>query len=598
MLGDFYRVLTRWPGDKGRIYGLFLIMTVSAALEAVGIGLVLPFVAVVQDPDVLRKSFAYPLYQALGATSTAGIVIVSGIPLVVFFLLKNVYILFAQWVQMRFIYARLTRLSRELLASYLARPYAYHLEHNSQELTRNAVVSASDAFTAAMPQFFILVVEGVTIFIVTAFLLFLEPVAVPVSAVVVGACGYAMGRYYREKGTILGERQRDEQVGMMRWAQHALGGVKEVTVAGASRFFLDGFTESSRRQSDAIRAHRTIIMFPRLTLEVLGVLGLVLVASIVVVRGGDAKHLMPLLGALAFAVVRLMPSLTKIVGALGELRFYVPTIAAMKRDLHDGKDEAELPPAPRLPFEKELRLASITFQYPEGDAPALADVDLTVTRGESVALVGRSGSGKTTLVDVLLGLHPPQRGDVLVDGEKVDGEAWRRLRSIVGYIPQTVFLCDDSLRANIAFGVPTAEIDDERVWHCLEVARLRGFAEQLPEQLDTAVGERGVRLSGGQRQRLGIARALYRDPQILVLDEATSALDGITESEVVEAIDAVRKDRTSIVIAHRLSTVKKCDRLVLLSNGRVEHVGTWDELMATSEPFRELARHGFAEDAA
>jgi len=310
------------------------------------------------------------------------------------------------------------------------------------------------------------------------------------------------------------------------------------------------------------------------------------------IRGGDTQRLVPLLGALALAVVRLMPSATRVLGALAEVRYYGPTVAALHADLMSVPDPvfSTVPGGGTrpLPFSQEVKLTDISYTYAEAPRPALERVSLTIQKGEAIALIGPSGAGKTTLVDILVGLLASRTGTIEVDGQILDTTTWRRWQRLIGYIPQQVYLCDDTLGRNIAFGVPDAQIDQARLQHALQAACLSDMVRELPNGLETLIGERGVRLSGGQRQRIGIARALYPDPQVLVLDEATAALDNATEHEVVEALEAARTGRTLIVIAHRLSTVRRCDRLVYMAGGRVVQVGNWDALLAGNEEFRNL----------
>jgi ATP-binding cassette subfamily C protein len=384
---------------------------------------------------------------------------------------------------------------------------------------------------------------------------------------------------------------------MVKTIQQGLAGVKEARLFGCERFFLDAFRRSGEAYSRSLVVHGVTGILPRYVLEIVGVLALVLVTIAMLGRGAEARAVLPLLGALAVAAVRLLPSLARILGSVAQIRFHKPSLDALYDAFQlEGPDAAQRElrkdRVPPLRMEREVRMVDVHYTYPGAAEPSLRGVTLRLAKGESVGLVGLSGGGKTTIADTLIGLLTPDRGRVEVDGEPLEGErliAWQRN---IGYIPQTIFLCDDTIRRNVAFGVEDEEIDDERVREALKAARLDELVATLPEGLSTFVGERGIRLSGGQRQRIGIARALYFDPKVLVLDEATSSLDGATEREVVEAIERLRSERTMLVIAHRLSTVRACDRIVLVAKGEILDSGTWDDLLGRSDEFRKLVRLG------
>jgi ATP-binding cassette subfamily C protein len=379
---------------------------------------------------------------------------------------------------------------------------------------------------------------------------------------------------------------------MLKWLQQGLGGVKETRIIGVEDFFIRAYAKRSGPFGRSLVVHRMLSALPRYVLETTGILGLVLMTIVMFLRGADETAVLPVLGALAVAAVRVLPSTAHIIGSVSLIRFVKPSVDSLWKALEpwegDGKHGTRLADEKPLPLEKEIRLDDVAFTYPNAPRPSLDGVSITIAKGESIAFVGGSGAGKTTVVDALIGLLVPDRGSISIDGQALEGERVQRWQRAIGYIPQTVFLSDDSIRRNIAFGVDDAGIDDVRVQRALVAARLDELTASLPEGLDTFVGERGVRLSGGQRQRIGIARALYLDPKVLVLDEATSSLDGVTEREIVDAIEHLRADRTMIVIAHRLSTVRSCDRLVFMAEGKIVDVGPWEELAARNPEFRRL----------
>jgi ABC-type multidrug transport system fused ATPase/permease subunit len=369
--------------------------------------------------------------------------------------------------------------------------------------------------------------------------------------------------------------------------QQSLGGVKEVKLSGRERFFLAQFDERVAGAGQLRTRYAVVASTLRMGVETVFVCGLLAVSLLLTLERGAAA--LPLLGLYAYAGFRVIPSANRIMMYISELRY-------SRAWIHDLRDDlAALPPPAPAPggaepirFTRAVALEGVSYTYADEADPVLVDVDLTIARGESIGIVGPSGAGKSTLIDLLLGLLTPTRGRITVDGRDVAG-ALRSWQRHIGYVAQEPFVLDDTLRRNVAFGVGDAEIDDQRVTAALRLAQLGEFVVGLPAGLDTMLGERGTRLSGGQRQRVAIARALYDEPEVLVFDEATSALDTPTERELIAALEALRGVKTLVVIAHRLTTVRHCDRLAVLRDGRLAAVGPWDELLARDAGFRALA---------
>lgn len=362
---------------------------------------------------------------------------------------------------------------------------------------------------------------------------------------------------------------------MIKWVNQGLGGVKESRVLGREGYFVDAYRASSAGYARAMRYLATVSQLPRLYLETLVAGGILLLLGVAMARHEGSEVVVPTLALFGAAAFRLLPSVNRIIASITNIRYHESAVEVIHRDMGlmagaGAHREADAPgPGGELQFAHDIELRDVCFQYPESNVTTLNGVSLVILKGSAVALVGPSGAGKTTLVDVLLGLLQPTSGAVLVDGQDVHAHlrSWQRR---IGYIPQVIYLSDDTLRRNVAFGVPDPDIDDEKVWKALESAQLAGLVRAWPDGLTAVVGERGVRLSGGQRQRIGIARALYHDPEVLVLDEATSSLDGATERDIMSAIEALAGNKTLIVIAHRLSTVERCDRTYWIRDGRFE----------------------------
>jgi len=360
--------------------------------------------------------------------------------------------------------------------------------------------------------------------------------------------------------------------------QQGLGGAKDVKLLGRENDFLKQYSIHNRESSKVGRLNNTIQQLPRIWLELLAVCGLVALVLVMLAQGGALETIIPKLGLFAVVTFRLMPSVSRLLNVMQSLKYCLPVIDILGKDLSLFTPENIEKEVKISSFQNALELQHITYTYPEVALPSLKDISLSIKHGESVGFIGTSGAGKSTLVDILLGLLPPDQGVVMVDGKDIR-ENLRGWQNQIGYVPQSIYLTDDTLLRNIAFGLSTEQIDNESVSKAIRAAHLADFIQSLPEGLNTVVGERGIRLSGGQRQRIGIARALYHDPSVLVLDEATSALDTATEKGVMDAVRELQGSKTIIIVAHRLSTIEHCDRLYRLENGQITSQGTPDKIL-------------------
>ena len=581
--------------QRYRAVGLFFLMLLGAGFEALGIGLVMPFIALVADPMSVQQMPVLPAaVEALGITTESGIVIAAGLGLLITYLVKNLYLALMYYAQFRFVFSNQVRLSKKLFDSYLHSPYAFHLHRNSAQLLRNVNEEVRMTFQSVLIPMLTLGVELSVVVVLAGLLIYVEPVVAPVAILTFALISLGFYRSIRRKTVRLGKRQQHHNGLMIQWVNQGLGGIKEAKVVGCEDYFLDHYTRSSEEYAQAMRFHRFVKEIPRNVIETLGLGGMILVVVLLVARGQDMTHILPVLGLFAMAAVRLLPSLTRIIAALTAMRHYKPSVNVIAKDLallremdlagpQHGQD------AEPVSFEDVLTFEQVSYTYPGAEEPTLQGLDFSIRRGESVGFVGPSGAGKTTTVDLLLGLLPPEAGRVCVDGRDISDnlDSWQ---SQLGYITQPVYLMDDTIRRNVAFGTPDDEIDDGTVWQALEDAQLAHLVASLPDGLDTTIGEGGVRISGGQRQRLGIARALVRQPDLLVLDEATSALDNATERQINTSIERLAGRMTLVIIAHRLSTVRHCDRLFFLCDGRLVDVGTYDDLLAGNAQFQQMVR--------
>jgi ATP-binding cassette, subfamily B, bacterial PglK len=558
------------PHERRHGAVLLLMMMLGMLLETLGVGLVIPLIALLSEPGyVQRIGPLRGLVAVLGNPGPQTLVMMALVCLVVVYLLKNLYLAFLAWHQTRFSFRVQARLSQKLFSTYLGQPYTFHLQRNSAQLIRNAITEIGYITGRVLTPGLQMGTEMLVVIGLCALLLTVEPLGAGVVIAVLGGAAWLFHHVTRARMSYWGkERQRHEGL-RIQHLQQGLGGAKDIKLLGREGYFSAAYEVHNVKSAHAGRFHSALQQMPPLGLEFLAVLGLVGVIAIMMMRGRELGAVVPTVGLFAAVAFRLMPSVNRILLATQSLRYGMPAIDVVHAELMLA------PAAPAsaaqhsiAPFAREIRVASVDFAYPGVDATSLQQLSLQVAHGESVGIIGPSGSGKSTLVNLVLGLLSPTRGSVEVDGVDIRSDM-RGWQNQIGYVPQSIFLTDDTLLRNVAFGIPHDQIDHAAVARAIKSAQLDQFVASLPEGLDTVVGERGVRISGGQRQRIGIARALYHDPAVLVLDEATSSLDGATEAGVMEAVNAFHGQKTTIIVAHRLSTVENCDRLYRLDHGRV-----------------------------
>ncbi len=574
MLLRIWRLLDR--SERRQLLLLTPLVLVTAGFELVGVSAVIPFITLLAEPDAaLGLPIVGSWIEASGVGDTATLLRYAGIGLALAVLATNGMIMVTRYRQFRFAANLTYSMSTRLLSHYLAQPYAFTLTRNSATLT-NAVMGQVGRVTSGVGTGLGLMTAGVSIVALLGFLIALDPLLALTSFGVLGAI---YGGVFVITRSYLTRTSRElVKLGSARYkaVNEAMGGFKDLKVAGRERDALRHYQVPARRQARISATVNAISGLPRYALEAIAAGGMVVIASLMAGREGSLTGTLPLLGAYVFGALRLLPAMQSLFSAFTSLRNTIGAVEVLEADLAIARESDEPlaePPAP-LPFEHNITLRAVDYRYPVGTEDALHGIDLEITKGRSLAIVGRTGSGKTTLVNVLLGLLDPTAGSISVDGVPFDARNRRAYRRLFGYVPQDIFLTDDTIRRNVALGIPDDEIDDEAVHRACRQAQVDDFIEhELPNGYLTIVGERGVRLSGGQRQRIGIARALYHQPAILVFDEATSALDVHTEKRVFEALHAIARERTLVMIAHRLETVAKADRVVVLEGGRVTNVG-------------------------
>jgi ABC-type multidrug transport system fused ATPase/permease subunit len=538
-------------------------------LETAGIGLIVPVLAVITDQDAGSH---YPVLIAanrwLGGDQSRFVVFVVS-AMVLLYMVKGAFLGLLSWWQARYIFSIEAGLSRRLYAVYLSQPYDFHMQRNSALMVRNLTTGVGQLAGAVMSGT-TLISECMVLIGVIALLLYVEPLGAVLVGGSLGFAGYVFYHLTHKRILQWGTARQHHEGQRLQCLQQGLGGVRDVKLLGREHQFVAAYEEHNIANARVAKRQSIITALPRLWLELLTVTGLAGLILAMIYQGKPIDAIVPTIGLFAAAAFRLMPSANKVLNALQNLRYNLPVIDTLHAEI---ALQTKLPATKRerLPFTRRLRLEKLAYRYPGADVDMLADVNLDIGCGTTVGFVGPSGAGKSTLINLMLGLLVPTSGRIFADDRDINDylSSWQ---ACIGYVPQSVFLIDDSLRRNIAFGLSEHEIDATAVQRAVVAAQLADFVDALPDGLDTRVGERGIRLSGGQSQRIGIARALYHDAPVLVLDEASSALDMATEAAVMETVNGLRRDKTVLIIAHRMSTVAGCDELYEVSVGRVRRL--------------------------
>jgi ABC-type multidrug transport system fused ATPase/permease subunit len=570
MSGRFHRYLTLVePGKRILWAGMVVFALVISGLEGAGAVLVYALVGLATDPQgATDLPLVGDVRALLPDTPHDQRVALTAMAVAVFFVIRGGAVLGQRYYQDRVTQQAGVDLQTRLLERYLRLPYSFHLRRNSSELIRNTNESVAEILNSVLVPAVKLLSEAFVVLVILIVLMLAL-------------------RVVRPRVRHLGSVSQREGARSYQALQQGLHGYRDITVLGRQDFFIDTFRRSRAVIARTRYLRGVLSELPRVSIEgtMIGLIAAFVAVS--TLRGDGARESLAVLGLFAYAALRIMPALNKIVNSINAMRFGHAALDDVRDDLGLSVPEGHRGDE-RLPFSDALRLESVEFTYEGTSEPTLRDIDFEIRSGDSIGIVGATGSGKSTLVDLIVGLSHPTRGRITVDGLPLARRetAWQRN---IGMVSQQVFLLDDTLRRNIALGVPQEEVDEDRVREAVRLAQLSEFVAALPEGLDTTVGEHGMRVSGGQRQRVAIARALYPQPSLIVLDEGTSALDNLTESMFIEALRELRRDHTIITVAHRLSTVRDYDRIVFMRAGRIEDIGTFDQLGARNEGFRLLA---------
>ncbi len=570
------------PRQKRMSLLLFMIIFVGSLFELLGVTAILPLVEALMDMQTFcGKWYIAPVIHYLGLRNERQIIYTIAVLIIAVYIVKNIYLLWSMHIQYRFRFGFERELSTRMLSAYLRRPYEYFLNINSAQILRSIEGDVTAVFTI-YDFFFRIVAEACNVILIGVFLLCTDWIMALGVLTLSGLCFVTVTLVFKHMLKGVGEKHREADILKKKYAYQAVNGIKEINVMKRNDFFIHKYEEAYKVSAEMERKSTFLAGSPEKVIEISCIAGLVIIICLRVSMGIDPQVFVPQLSVFAVSAFRILPSISKLAGYVNGLMYKRPALEAAYVQLHEVeeyeeilKDYTDHKPVEKemnhLTFRTSLEIKNICWKYPKASQEVIRDLSLVIRKGDAIGFIGPSGAGKTTLSDLIMGLFKPQKGCILMDGIDIYTIP-KRWAEIIGYVPQTVYLTDDTLRNNISFGIEEEEIDDEKVWYALEQAQLKEHVMGLPDGLDTIVGERGVKFSGGQRQRVAIARALYYNPEILVLDEATSALDNETENAVMAAIDSLQKKKTLIIVAHRLSTIKNCDRVYEVRDGQIFEV--------------------------
>lgn len=581
--------------ERRQFWLLAALMVVVAIAEVAGISAVLLLLNVLADPAKIHSNAVLSLlYSKGGFSSDFRFMVGLAVAVLVVVLCGQAIKATGTYAGIRFATMRGFTVSSRLLEGYLNQPYAWFLARNSSDVAKNVLVEVDGLVVRVMAPAIRIIASVLMVLGIVSLLMIIDPLITVLSAGLLGLFYAGVYLALRDRLRRLGDDLMRAFGERFRIAQEALGGIKEVKLLGLEDIYMQTYRVAARKSARSQATIGVVSELPRFALEAISFGTLLALILLLLLRsGGSIAEIVPILGVFAMSVMRLLPALQQVYQGLASIRGAQSILATVVADhaaaltAAGASVQAQTQP---LHLRDKLDLSGVTFAYAMAGRPALRGLDMKIYARTTVGIVGGTGAGKTTLVDLVLGLLTPDAGTICVDQTAVTPANLRAWQKSVGYVPQAIFLTDDTIAANIAFGVPKDRIDMAAVERAARHAALHDFiSTELPQAFETVVGERGVRLSGGQRQRIGIARALYRDPTLLIMDEATSALDNLTERAVMEAVRNIRADKTIVLIAHRLTTVRECDTIFLMEQGRVVAQGTYDELVAGNETFRKMA---------
>lgn len=555
-------------GERKRVIVLIFLLFLGMILEVFGLGILIPILSLLLDPENIDNEFGLIFIKNfLPEVSNKIFVLIFLTTILVTYLVKSLFLIYLNHKQNRFLADLTAEISNKLFEKYLRQSYNFHLNKNSSDLIKNIQIE-TNFLNLYLLYLITICIESGFVLAVLATLIYIEPFGAISIGVFYGFLSVLFLQFTKRKLKEWGETREKLDNSLSKISLEGLGGIKEILILGKSSFFIDQFSKKSFSKARNNSNQATVSQIPRFYLELISVAALVSFIFIQVIQGKDTVNLFTILGVFVAATFRMIPSLNRIIGAFQSIKFYKPSVDIIFNEINNLEYfHYDIDNETKFEFEKDIKIKNLSFNF-DGSPNILKEVNLEIKKGQTIGIVGESGSGKSTLIDLIIGLHHPISGEIIIDGVpgRQLGELWRRK---IGYVSQTIYLTDSTIKNNIAFGISNDKIDDDRVKDVLNKVKLETFIKSLNKGFNTRVGERGIQISGGQKQRIGIARALYNDPEILILDEATSALDTETEKGIINSISELKGDMTIIMIAHRLTTLSDCDIIYKIQNGNI-----------------------------
>ena len=583
------------PRERKQATLLLFMIIIMALLEMIGVVSILPFMAVLTNPDLIETNHMlnsmFQFSNILGVENNQQFLFALGVLVFALLITSLTFKALTTYAQVWFVQMRQYSVSKRLIEGYLNQPYSWFLNRHSADLGKN-ILSEVGQVIGGMSSLIDIIAKSMVTIALIILLIVIDPKLALIVGLFLGGAYFLIFYFVRKYLDRLGRKRLFNNELRFKSVVEAFGAAKEIKVGGLEQTYIKNFSNSSLTLARVITSATVVSQLPRFIFEAVAFGGILLIILYVMAQTNSFNKALPIISLYVFAGYRLLPALQQIYGSFTAVTFVGPSLNKLHQDLENIKPFKVNENHDFLNFDKKIELKNIDYNYPNSSRTALKNISLEIPVNSTIGLVGATGSGKTTTVDVILGLLESHKGTLEVDGNVITKQNVRSWQRTIGYVPQHIFLSDDSVAANIAFGVEPKDINLVAVEKAAKIANLHKFVvEELTQKYQTTIGERGVRLSGGQRQRIGIARALYHNPKILILDEATSALDSNTEKAVMDAVNNLSKNITIILIAHRLSTVKKCDMIYLLDKGQLKDKGTFEELIKVNEQFRDSAKN-------
>jgi ABC-type multidrug transport system fused ATPase/permease subunit len=591
MLSTFKKIFDLFiNNDRKRVAIIFAMVVVTGFLDMIGIASIVPFVMILSNENLIESNtYLSAVYNTLSFKNTDDFRFALGMVVLIFLIVSLAFKALTTYAQYRFTLMREYTVGKRLLESYLHMPYHLFLNRNTADLTKIIFSELSIAIYSGLIPFMTMISNALIVFFIV-FMLTIMDVTLAVTIGVALTFFYIL--IYKFTGNFLesiGKKRAKFNQSRYEAVIEAFGAATQVKVGGLEQVYIRRFAVPARLVAHYSTLANSITTVPRFLLEAIAFGGLILTVLYLILKKGSFLNALPIITLYAFAGYRLIPSMQAVYSSISQIRFAIPAINALHLELKNMKLNEVFDNEERLPVNKFICLKNIYYAYPKTSKQTLSDITITIPANSTVGFVGPTGSGKTTIVNLILGLLKPQQGKLEIDGKIINKSNRRAWQRSIGYVPQQIYLADDTVASNIALGIEKEDLNQDNIEYAATVSNIHNFIiNEMPEGYQTKVGERGIRLSGGQRQRIGIARALYHKPKILILDEATSALDRITEQSIIDSINKISDNITVIIISHRLNTLKNCDNIFVINKGIIHDQGTFKELQITNKIFREM----------